>query len=220
MCVVTGQREADCSLLATRAAFLHSDHIRILHIKSRKVRKIRLSAKLGDPLCCDFAPREESVMVAFRTGQIRIYSNFTKDEDQITDYREHWHTNNQPYMDAQFSSDGNGIVSGGQECVAVYTLWKGGEELRRNFVPRLDAPIVWVHVQQEYTFVSMASNCIQIIIQNQAYQRIGSLARSITSQYPAGISHDAQTRTLISNGRPGTLQFYRFLAPIRILPNF
>ena len=44
-------------------------------------------------------------------------------------------------MDAQFSSDGNGIVSGGQECVAVYTLWKGGEELRRNFVPRLDAPI-------------------------------------------------------------------------------
>ena len=136
-------------------------------------------------------------------------------------------------MDAQFSSDGNGIVSGGQECVAVYTLWKGGEELRRNFVPRLDAPIgtvsllvtnlrmicenlneVWVHVQQEYTFVSMASNCIQIIVQNQASQRIGSLARSITSQYPAGISHDAQTRTLISNGRPGTIQFYRSGASI------
>ena len=28
-------------------------------------------------------------------------------------------------MDAQFSSDGNGIVSGGQECVLVHTLWKG-----------------------------------------------------------------------------------------------
>ena len=65
---------------ATRVAFLHSDHIRILHIKTRKVRKIRLSAKLGDPLCCDFAPREESVMVAFKSGQIRIFSNFTKDE--------------------------------------------------------------------------------------------------------------------------------------------
>ena len=70
--------------------------------------------------------------------KIRLMTSKT---DQITDYREHWHTNHQPFMDAQFSSDGNGIVSGGQECVAVYTLWKGGEELRRNFVPRLDAPI-------------------------------------------------------------------------------
>ena len=85
----------------------------------------------------------------------------------------------------------------------------GGEDSRRTFVPRLDAPIIWVHVAHEYTFVSMASNCIQIILQGQVHQQLGSLARSITGQYPAGINYDETSDTLISNGRPGTIQFYR-----------
>jgi len=193
---------------ATRVAFLHSDHVKVLHIKSRKIRQIRLSAKLGAPLSCAFSPTEESVLVTFKSGQIRIFSNFTKDDDKVTDYREHWHSNNQPFMDAQFSSDGNAIVSGGQECVLVYSLWKTGEEARRSFVPRLDAPITWVCVSGEYTFVALASNQIQICLNGQPHSLIGSLTRSITGQYPAGVAHDRRSDTLVSNGRPGTIQFY------------
>ena len=53
-------------------------------------------------------------------------------------------------MDAQFSNDGNSIISGGQEAVLVNTLWKGtgsSNEQKYNFVPRLDGPIVWILTQ-------------------------------------------------------------------------
>ena len=47
-------------------------------------------------------------------------------------------------MDAQFTPDGNSIVSGGQEAVLVHSLWKTDEDQKYNFIPRLDGPIIWV----------------------------------------------------------------------------
>ena len=109
----------------------------IFHIKTRKSRKIHLSDKLGDPISIDYNPREESIMTSHSSGQIRVFTNFIKTDENIGSWRDHWHSNDQLEMHAAFSNDGNTIISGGQEAVLVYNKWNGDEDKRRSFVPRL-----------------------------------------------------------------------------------
>ena len=105
---------------ATRVAFLFHNHILVFHIKTRKSRKIHLSDKLGDPISIDYNPREESIMTSHSSGQIRVFTNFIKTDENIGSWRDHWHSNDQLEMHAAFSNDGNTIISGGQEAVLVY----------------------------------------------------------------------------------------------------
>ena len=60
----------------------------------------------------------------------------------------------------------------------------------------------------EYTFVSMASNCIQIVHHGQLSKMITSLTKSITGYYGAGVTYDGVSNCVVTNGRPGSIQFY------------
>ena len=60
----------------------------------------------------------------------------------------------------------------------------------------------------EYTFVSMASNCIQIVHHGQLSKIITSLTKSITGYYGAGVTYDGVSNCVVTNGRPGSIQFY------------
>ena len=86
----------------------------MFHIKTRKVRAIHLSEKFGPPLSVAYHPKEESVLTTHKSGMIRIHSNFTRDQDQVSSMRDHWHSPDQPTMDACFSTDGTSILSGKQ----------------------------------------------------------------------------------------------------------
>lgn len=70
------------------------------------------------------------------------------------------------------------------------------------------SPIIWVVSSGEYTFVSMASNCIQIVHHGQLSKMITSLTKSITGYYGAGVTYDGVSNCVVTNGRPGSLQFY------------
>ena len=114
-------------------------------------------------------------MTTHKSGQIRIFSNFINQEDKITDVREHWHSRDQIVMDAQFSLDGNMIVSGGQEAVLVNTLWKAKDEQKHSFLPRLEGPIIWILSQGSTTSIfckDVFYNLPQVIGHLYQWQRI------------------------------------------------
>jgi NET1-associated nuclear protein 1 (U3 small nucleolar RNA-associated protein 17) len=54
----------------------------------------------------------------------------------------------------------------------------------------------------------MASNCIQIVHHGQLSKMITSLTKSITGYYGAGVTYDGVSNCVVTNGRPGSIQFY------------
>jgi len=192
----------------TRAAFLHQNRLKVFHIKTRKVRAIHLSEKFGPPLSVAYHPKEESILTTHKSGMIRIHSNFTRDQDQVSAMRDHWHSPDQPTMDAAFSTDGTSILSGGQEAVFVLNNWRSMEKNSQTFLPRLGGPIVWVANFDEWTLLSMADNSILIVQDMNIVKRISGFSQNIFNAYPAGLGFERKTKTIIANGKAGTLQLY------------
>jgi len=191
----------------TRVAFLDT-HITVFHIKTRKTRQIYLSEKFGEALSIDYHPKEESILTCHRSGMIRIHSNFVNNGEQVSAMRDHWHSPDQPSMDACFSSDGTSIMSGGQEAVFMVNNWRSMEKNSRTFLPRLNGPIVWVANFDEWTLLSMSDNSVLIVQNLNIWRRLSGFSQNIFGAYPAGIAYDAKTDALVANGKAGTLQMY------------
>lgn len=126
----------------------------------------------------------------------------------------HWHAH--AVADICFSSDGSYLYSGGEEAVLV--VWQV-ETRRTRFLPRLGAAIQFVSCSANSLFIALShkDNIIQLVSGHQleVERMVGGLIKTTGiegSHYhsciPAGLTVDPRYHCLVTNSRPGQIQFY------------
>ena len=130
----------------------------------------------------------------------------------------HWHS--LPVLSLCFTTEGSFLLSGGHECVLVKWMFKTGA---KDYRPRLGAPLSEIACSSDNTLVATRhmDNAIHLIGTNLGVIQTFSTFicpnfSSMTSSkdaktfYPCGLNYFASLNCLISNGKPGHLQFYSF----------
>lgn len=162
--------------------------------------------------CVACHPSEYLVATGDDTGRVLVWANMlTSNHPTRSVY--HWHT--LPVADLAFSAEGSYIYSGGGESVLV--KWNLNSENKR-VLPRLGLPIYLVTASQDNSLVATShiDNAVQIIsAQNQVVQIIQGFAlghlHGVEGNIvaPTGLLYDPRTSSIVTNGRPGHLQFYK-----------
>lgn len=121
----------------------------------------------------------------------------------------HWHE--LPVADLAFNASGSELYSGGSENVLV--KWQLSSQ-RHFFLPRLGLPIKSIVTDTKNNLVITAhvDNALSIISAKD-FRRQGiiqglSMNTETKNSFPAGLTYDSRTRSLILNGRTGHVQFY------------
>ncbi|CAI2180970.1 14210_t:CDS:10, partial [Funneliformis geosporum] len=123
----------------------------------------------------------------------------------------HWHAHKVNSL--VFSSDGNYLVSGGEE--AVLSIWRV-EDGHVMFVPRLGAEItsISISLDQATYAVGLLDNSIKLIsmINFSLKQALQGLKykqnESCTNPLSTGLVLEPKNHDVVLNGLPGTIQFY------------
>ncbi|CAG5104093.1 Oidioi.mRNA.OKI2018_I69.chr1.g1090.t1.cds [Oikopleura dioica] len=209
----------------SKIAFLVSPKfMKIISLDSLKSKKVSFTFKDGQADKLDYHPREESVLVSFSSGKNIVYSNLLETssnkaaKEAVTNTVFHWHQGRDDAVDqggakiefdACYSTDGVNIMSGGAEAVFLVENWKNTTDSNsRAFIPRLNAPVVWVANFGEWTLLSLADNSIQLVNHMSIKHTISGFTKNVMDQYEAGLSWDPNTDAIVANSRPGMLQMY------------
>lgn len=159
--------------------------------------------------CVACHPTESCVAAGLENGRILLWHNFlTSNAPAMSTL--HWHS--LAVTCISFTPDGSCVLSGGHECVLV--RWQMGSQNNRDFKPRMGAPLCRVESSPDGTLyaVNTADNVIQLL---DIGLRVLIVYRGLTrcmfnskSPIPCGLLYDPRSRTLVTNGLPGHLQFY------------
>lgn len=194
-------------------AFSNKNIIYIYNLLNYKKNKIKLgSDRTVTVVQCH--PNSNTLAIGDNTGRIVLYYNVMhKNTRSQTVY--HWHT--LPINDVIFTSSGNNFYSGGAENVLVKWFCENTET--RHYLPRLSANIVHLSVTEDSQYVAVSTQCNSIIIVN-SQNRIHSVIQTFTwgvhasnadefeKVFPAGVAFDSRSRSLVTNGLPGHIQFF------------
>ena len=94
----------------------------------------------------------------------------------------------------------------------MVTNWRSMERNARTFLPRMNGPIVWVETTPDWTLVSMNDNSISIVVNGglAISKTLCGFAKNLSGTYKAGLTCDPNTKSIVSNGKSGFLQMYRY----------
>ena len=86
------------------------------------------------------------------------------------------------------------------------------EKNARTFLPRMNGPIVWVETTAEWTLISMNDNSISVVANGglAISKTLCGFSKNLSGTYNAGLSCDSNTNSIVSNGKSGFLQMYRY----------
>ncbi|KAK3869573.1 hypothetical protein Pcinc_025126 [Petrolisthes cinctipes] len=157
--------------------------------------------------CLTFHPQNEVLATGHINGQVLLWYEFTTTTP--TKMKLHWHHTYLP--DLAFSSLGSYLYTGGEESVLV--IW---ELVADNvcFVPRLGMPIKFVTADTKNSIVAVCQLDNAITIVKPSTSRVERVIQGFAMNVdnpipmPAGIQYDSRTRTVVTNGRTGHVQFY------------
>ena len=185
-------------------------------------------------------PSEDCIATGTNVGQIIIWYNYlqamkqqTNDENnnsqlnkhsspiKPTKTKLHWHS--LPVLTLCFTQEGSFLLSGGHECVLVKWMFKTAQ---KDFRPRLGAPLSELSCSTDNTLVATRhlDNSIHLISQGSTTLSVvrtfssficANFSSSKNLQrtfYPCGLSYFKYLNCLVTNGKPGHLQFYSFNA--------
>ena len=100
-------------------------------------------------------------------------------------------------------------MSGGSEAVFVVENWKNTTDTNsRSFLPRLNAPVVWVANYGDWTLLSLADNSILLLNFMSVKHSISGFTKNVMDKYEAGLAWDPNNQAIVANSRPGMLQMY------------
>lgn len=176
--------------------------------KSRKKRE-RIRHMVGErPLTCLASHPSQDVLASGDvSGRIVLWYKFTSTQPIRMEL--HWHE--MPTADLTFSALGSELYSGGSENVLV--KWHLISQ-KRYFLPRLGLPIKFIATDRKNNLVITAhlDNALSVISAKD-FKRQGiiqglSMNTDSGDSFPAGLTYDPLTRSLILNGRTGHVQFY------------
>ncbi|CAF0710964.1 unnamed protein product [Brachionus calyciflorus] len=187
--------------------------------------------------CLALHPNEDCIATGTTSGKIIIWYNYincahiNSEEDSNGKKRNlnskptesvlHWHS--LPVVSLSFTTEGSILYSGGHECVLVKWLFKTGQ---KDFKPRLGAPISSITSSLDNTFcaVKHLDNTIHLIGANmKVVQTFSSFLcpnfkttnKDLVNNmdftfYPIGLNYFKKLNCIVTNGRPGHLQFYSY----------
>ncbi|GFO36863.1 WD repeat-containing protein 75-like [Plakobranchus ocellatus] len=159
--------------------------------------------------CVACHPTEFCVAAGLENGRILLWYDFMKDNDPAMSTL-HWHSLAVKCL--SFTTDGSCMLSGGLECVMV--RWQMGSQNNRDFKPRMGAPLHRIQSSQDGTLyaVNTDDNVIQLLDISlrvlQVYRGLTRCSFNTKNPIPCGLGYDPRSRTLVTNGLPGHLQFY------------
>ncbi|CAG5120095.1 unnamed protein product, partial [Candidula unifasciata] len=164
--------------------------------------------------CVACHPTDYCIASGLENGKIILWRSFFGDSHVVTSVF-HWHA--LPVMCLDFTPNGSSLLSGGHECVLV--RWQTEHQNLRDFKPRMGAPITHVLSSPDGTLYATkhADNVIQLLDINLHVQQVlrgltqtvfGPGANDKKNPIPSGLQFDPRSRTLVTNGLPGHLQFY------------
>ncbi|KAL8561957.1 hypothetical protein ACOMHN_001283 [Nucella lapillus] len=190
-------------------AAVRTSELAVYSCKEKIFRKHK--AKEGNHFTCVAChPTECCLATGHINGKITLWKNFFhKDKTVRTEY--HWHS--LPVLCLAFSPEGSVLLSGGHECVVM--RWQLNAE-EKTPLPRLCGPLhsitpspdgsvcVVAHTSNVLTVITSSSGITNVMCGLSRCQMGLKTARPM----PVGLLFDPQSKALVTNGRPGQLQFY------------
>ena len=209
----------------------------IRHLKALNQPEMSYNAKM-ELTCLAIHPNEDCIATGTHAGKIILWYNYLdsfKANNNSSTVKPtmnvlHWHSLR--VLSVCFTTEGSYLLSGGHECVLVKWMYKTGQ---KEFKPRLGAPLGELTCSKDNTIYAMRhiDNTIQLIGSNlNVIQTISSFlcpnftirSSSLKSNnnntssrieeptlYPTGLNYFSRLNCLVSNGKPGHLQFYSYL---------
>jgi len=183
--------------------------------------------------CLATHPNEDCIATGTSSGKIILWYNYLQaimaNNDENNNFNSkshfkptmnilHWHS--LPVLSLCFTTEGSFLLSGGHECVLVKWMYKSGQKV---FKPRLGAPINEISCSNDNTIIGTRhlDNSIHLIGTNlsviQTFStficpNFSSTSKDSNTFYPCGLNYFNNLNCLITNGKPGHLQFYSFNA--------
>ncbi|XP_008559275.1 WD repeat-containing protein 75 [Microplitis demolitor] len=159
--------------------------------------------------CVAGHPEEDCVATGDSSGRVAVWRNLFA--NRATNGSYHWHT--LPVTEVVFSRTGGHMYSGGSECVLV--KWTLSNPHQKNFLPRLPAPIKHLTIAPNNLYVAVSTLDNGIIVVNPQ-RKLTAVIQNFTwgvgvSQkdlFPAGLTLDPRTGSLVLNSRTGHVQFF------------
>ncbi|XP_049810920.1 WD repeat-containing protein 75 [Schistocerca nitens] len=166
--------------------------------------------------CVACHPTEACVATGDNSGRLLIWRGFNPGSKPVYGVY-HWHT--LPVRDVRFSSAGTYVYTGGGEGVLV--KWSLDASQQRSFLPRLPASIAHISLSSDNRCIGISTddNAIQIIDPQfkhlSVVQHFTWGVRPVATApgrpgplFPARLTRDPRTQSLVLNGRTGHIQFF------------
>ncbi|RIA99515.1 quinon protein alcohol dehydrogenase-like superfamily [Glomus cerebriforme] len=186
--------------------------IRVIDLKSINNSSTQKWPKYKHPnkiSCVAINSHKGFIAIGDLTGKITYWYCLEKSqlEDPVTS-EFHWHAHKVNSL--VFSSDGNYLISGGEE--GVLSIWRV-EDGYVMFVPRLGAEVINISISPDQTIyaVGLLDNSIKLIsMVNYSFKQAlqGLKYESRTNPLSTGLVLEPRNHDIVLNGRPGTIQFY------------
>ncbi|KAK3085404.1 hypothetical protein FSP39_002835 [Pinctada imbricata] len=173
--------------------------------------------------CVAMHPTNNCVVTGTQDGKIYYWWNLWSSKKTVKS-TDHWHSlpvqclkftaeGKLIYTPYLFTVEGSYLLSGGHECVLV--KWQFDNN-NREYLPRLGAPLCYITCSPDNQMyatchhdnvVNLISNKFKLL---QVYQglTVGHLVHQKRIPTPCGLLHDPRTKAMVTNGKPGHLQFY------------
>ncbi|XP_074094761.1 WD repeat-containing protein l(2)05287 [Cotesia typhae] len=159
--------------------------------------------------CVAGHPEEDCVATGDSSGRVAVWRHILNQRASYGSY--HWHT--LPVTEVVFSKSGGHMYSGGNESVLV--KWTLSDSTKKDFLPRLPAPIKHLTIAPNNLYVAVSTLDNGIIVVNPQ-RKLTAVIQNFTwgvgvSQkdlFPAGLTLDPRTGSLVLNSRTGHVQFF------------
>ncbi|OAQ26127.1 WD40 repeat-like protein [Linnemannia elongata AG-77] len=158
-----------------------------------------------------FHPTEGCIATGDERGRITLWYCFGKNVDRPVTTSMHWHAHKVASL--AFTSDGNYLLSGGEESVLV--IWQVSTG-HKQFLPRLGSEIKHITISPDDALYAMGhqDNSVNVIravdlkIKNSIQGLKLSHTDPINNPLLTGLVVEPRNGHVVLNGLPGTLQFY------------
>ncbi|XP_015598224.1 WD repeat-containing protein 75 [Cephus cinctus] len=183
---------------------------RKLHILNPAKKLTGTLHKTGRLLTCVAGhPEEDYVATGDFSGRVLVWKDVQQSNPIQGTY--HWHT--LPVTEIVFSISGGHFYTGGGECVLV--KWTLTNPQHKSFLPRLPAPIKHLTIAPDNQYVAISTLDNGIIVSNPQ-RKLSAVIQNFTwgvapchtNLFPAGLTVDPRTNSLVLNSRTGHVQFY------------
>ncbi|PKY13521.1 WD40 repeat-like protein [Rhizophagus irregularis] len=189
-----------------------SHEIRVIDLKSINDTPTQNWPKYKHPnkiSCAAINSHKGFIAIGDLSGKITYWYCLEKSqlEDPVTS-ESHWHAHKVNSL--VFSSDGNYLISGGEE--AVLCIWRV-EDSFVIFIPRLGSEIMNISISPDQTIyaVGLLDNSIKLVSMiNYSFKQAlqGLKHESLANPLSTGLVLEPRNYDVVLNGHPGTIQFY------------